>query len=279
MKNFSNTYIFMFSAIMVIIVAAILSFIAIQLKPVQQRNIRTEQMQSILEAVRIESNTKNAQEMFDKYVVESYVVDHSGEKISRVTAFDVDMKQQLTKLQEIKAMNESKASAGISPFKKFIGNFIDFREVDQSQVNENINEMQKERKLPVYVCEKDGERYYVFPLRGKGLWGPIWGYVALQNDFNTIYGANFDHKAETPGLGAEINQEWFESQFTGKKIYKDGKFVSVEVVKGGADASNLHRVDGISGGTITSKGLESMIFDGLNSYTGFFNQYKTGSNE
>ena len=100
----------------------------------------------------------------------------------------------------------------------------------------------------------------------KDLWGPIWGYVSFQKGrncsqqdkphFNTIYGVMFDHKGETPGLGAEINQPFFMNPFRGKQIFDEkGDFVSVEVVKGGADPSSLHQVDAISGGTITSKGL------------------------
>jgi Na+-transporting NADH:ubiquinone oxidoreductase subunit C len=82
----------------------------------------------------------------------------------------------------------------------------------------------------------------------------------------TIAGVTFDHKGETPGLGAEINTTPFESQFLGKSLYENGTFVSVLVVKGGADPGSRHEVDGISGGTITSKGLEAMVHDGLIKY-------------
>jgi Na+-transporting NADH:ubiquinone oxidoreductase subunit C len=122
--------------------------------------------------------------------------------------------------------------------------------------------------------------FIVIPVYGKGLWGPIWGYVSFHKEnitkqgmphFNTIYGVMFDHKGETPGLGAEINQPSFMLPFRGKKIFdKDGSFVSVEVVKGGADPSSLHEVDGISGGTITSKGLEAMLDSCLSSYQTYF---------
>lgn len=270
MKNFSNTYIFTFSAIMVIIVAAVLSFIAMQLKPIQQQNIKTEQMQSILSAVNIESTTKDAQDKFEEFIVESYVVSTKGEKLTGIDALDVDMKQELDKILDVKLLKESSVTASVSPFKAFLGNFIEFKEVDKSEISKKIAEEQSTRKLPVFVCNKENQKYYIFPLRGKGLWGPIWGYVALESDFNTIFGANFDHKSETPGLGAEINQDWFQAQFKGKKIFSNNKFVSIEVVKGGTDESNQYGVDAISGGTITSKGLEAMLFDCLNSYTEFF---------
>lgn len=139
------------------------------------------------------------------------------------------------------------------------------------------NELSKpagERTLPVFVgVLDDGTSAYVTPLRGKGLWGPIWGYIAFQPDLNTIYGAVFDHQGETPGLGAEINQESFQKPFVGKQIFEDStKFVSVKVVKGGNTAGNIHAVDAISGGTITSKGLEAMLDSCLIQYKPFFIQ-------
>ena len=98
------------------------------------------------------------------------------------------------------------------------------------------------------------------------MWGPIFGYVSLESDMNTIYGVNFDHKGETPGLGAEINTSEFESQFHGKKFFDSDKFISVQVMKGGAPEGDIHGVDAISGGTITSKGLQKMLFDCIEKY-------------
>lgn len=92
-----------------------------------------------------------------------------------------------------------------------------------------------ERNAPLYVAEKDGKTFYVIPLRGAGLWGPIWGYISLEEDLNTVYGAVFDHKAETPGLGAEIKYPIFTEQFRGKKILDDqGNFLGIDVRKGGS---------------------------------------------
>jgi len=139
---------------------------------------------------------------------------------------------------------------------------------------------ENQRQLPIFVFEKDSSNYYIIPLRGKGLWGPIWGYVALEDDFNTIYGAFFDHKGETPGLGAEISTSWFQAPFIGKKLFDDTqKFVSIIVMKGGAaDLSNPHQVNGISGGTITSKGLEKMLYDSFLPYEKYFKANKIQSN-
>ncbi|MCJ7820339.1 MAG: NADH:ubiquinone reductase (Na(+)-transporting) subunit C [Bacteroidales bacterium] len=130
-----------------------------------------------------------------------------------------------------------------------------------------------EQNLPVFIAVMEsGDTLHIFPLEGKGLWGPIWGYVALMPDMSTIAGVTFDHKGETPGLGAEINTTAFESQFLNKTLYEAGKFVSVMVVKGGADPGNKHEVDAISGGTITSKGLEAMVQEGLVKYERYFTE-------
>ncbi|HMT68223.1 MAG TPA: FMN-binding protein, partial [Bacteroidales bacterium] len=100
----------------------------------------------------------------------------------------------------------------------------------------------------------------------------IWGYISLKEDLSTIAGVTFDHKGETPGLGAEINTTEFESQFHDKKLFDNGAFVSVKVVKGGAGPGNLHEVDAISGGTVTSKALEKMLLDGLVKYEKYLSQ-------
>lgn len=133
-------------------------------------------------------------------------------------------------------------------------------------------------ELTLYICNSDnGEKFYVIPVRGAGLWGPVWGYVSLKDDYNTIYGAVFDHKSETPGLGAEISTDAFASQFGGKSIFdSNGNYVSVKVVKGGAKAGSQHEVDAISGGTITSQAVEEMLFKNINEYLDFFSsQAKT----
>jgi Na+-transporting NADH:ubiquinone oxidoreductase subunit C len=218
MKNFSNTYIFIFSTVMVIIVALLLSMAAMQLKPFQDKNIEVEKKQNILTSIRVPSTTKNAVELYAKYITDSYVINNKGEKQDGVNAFDVELKIELEK------------------------------PVSQ-------------RLLPVFVGTLDDQsNAYSLPVRGKGLWGPIWGYVSVKPDMNTIYGVTYDHQGETPGLGAEISLDWFQKPFTGKTLFKDSTdFVSIKVVKGGAPKDDPHAVDAISGGTITSKGLEAML--------------------
>ncbi len=143
-------------------------------------------------------------------------------------------------------------------------------------------DMAKEHKkgddklLPLFIYTKDdGKKYYILYARGKGLWDEIWGCVALQDDFNTIAGVSFDHKAETPGLGAEIkdNKAWVK-QFIGKKIYDDADFKSVYVRKGGAK-DDVYEVDGISGATITGDGVTDMLTDYLIDYETYLETLKS----
>lgn len=137
-----------------------------------------------------------------------------------------------------------------------------------------------ERMLPVFVATTDdGKTVYVLPVYGAGLWGPIWGYVAVEDDGDTVYGAYFSHSGETPGLGAEISTEHFQQQFAGKELYKDGKFRSIDVMKAGQKPTDdADYVDAISGGTITSKGVQSMLSDCLRLYDAFLNNLQTEKN-
>ncbi len=235
-KN-SNLYTFIYASILVILVALVLSFTAITLSPMQQRNIEVEKKQNILTSVSIESSFENAEELFSNYIKESFLVDVKGNKKSG-DAFLTDLKKEMSKDLE-------------------------------------------DRNFPVYIAEKDNKKNIIIPLLGKGLWGPLWGYISLEKDCNTIFGAVFDHKAETPGLGADINKEWFEKPFTGKKLFdKKGNFISITVYKGGKGAAKIagdleHGVDAISGGTITSKGLEDMVKDCMKNYEEFLKKSKT----
>lgn len=233
MKSFSNTYIFLFSSGLVILVAALLSIAAIILQPFQKKNVEINNKQNILTSVNIETTAKNAEELFSKYIIESYVISSTGSKKEGIDAFTIDMKKELAKPIE-------------------------------------------ERSLPIFISSIDNETQYIIPVYGKGLWGPIWGYVSLNNDLSTIYGANFAHKGETPGLGAEIDKKEFQSQFIGKQIFNEsGLFVSVSVLKGGtANPESKYEVDGISGGTITSKGVDQMLKDCLSSYETYFKNLK-----
>ncbi len=126
-----------------------------------------------------------------------------------------------------------------------------------------------EGEYPIYIAEVEGTTKYIIPLNGKGLWGAIWGYIALNDDRNTVYGVFFAHASETPGLGANIVTDNFRNPFVGKEIIKDGKFASIAIMKSGQKAVGQDQVDALSGGTVTSKGVESMLQTSLVNYTDF----------
>lgn len=128
-----------------------------------------------------------------------------------------------------------------------------------------------ERRLPVFVCQTDTGVKYIVPVAGAGLWGPIWGYIAMDSNGRNIYGAYFGHQGETPGLGAEIEKPAFSNQFDGKPIFgANGEFESVLVVKKGQEPADRAYVNAVSGGTITSQGVQKMLADSLEPYTTFF---------
>lgn len=135
------------------------------------------------------------------------------------------------------------------------------------------------RQLPVYICDlPDAGRKYILPAYGSGLWGPIWGYIALDSNGSTIYGAFFAHQGETPGLGAEIEKPAFSSQFDGKNLFKNTEFLPVAVVKKGQKAPHGEDyVDAVSGGTITSKGVSAMLDDCLKPYEAYLKNVRATS--
>lgn len=228
MNKQGNTYTILYASVMVIIVAALLAIISVSLKPMQQANIEIDKKKQILNSVNIASTSKDAVEMYAKYITDSYVVDVNAEKVEGLDAFNVE-------------------------------------------VSAEVKKAEAERKLPVFVAQLDnGDKKYILPLYGAGLWGPIWGYISVDADGNTIYGAYFAHQGETPGLGAEIENVVFQSQFVGKHLFVDGEMKPVAVMKVGQKPMNgAEYVDAVSGGTITSKGVQDMIENSLLPYNAF----------
>ena len=232
-----DRYIFTYIIILVAIVAVLLSAAAMVLQPFQQANIDNEKMMNILKAADVQNVDKeNVQKLFNEDCVKMLLVNAKGEVVEECTkdftkfaAFTMNMKDEL--------------------YKKDNG---------------------KDYVLPIIVINNGKENVNVIQLQGAGLWGPIWGYIGMTSNFQNVVGVVFDHKSETPGLGAEITTDKFRSQFQGKTIFSDGNFVSIDVVKGGVAnlASDLqkHSVDAISGGTITSQGVNKMIENVLGSY-------------
>jgi len=238
--NKSNTYIFIYSTVLVVLVAALLAMASNILKPFQEKNLEIAKKLEILHSVgkgweASSADSKNAyvDGEYDKYITKTIVVNASGDTVSGQNAFDINPNKELEK--------------------------------DSTS-----------RVFPVFICtQDDGSQDYIFPVQGKGLWGPIWGYIALKSDLNTIEGVYFDHQGETPGLGAEINTDWFQEPFKGKTIFKEsGEFVSIQVAKSNEPRDAAHAVDAISGGTITSKGLQKTIFDSMNRYLPYINKQK-----
>ena len=140
---------------------------------------------------------------------------------------------------------------------------------DVDSKTENAKPVQ-DRNIPLFVCQVDGATKYVLPVYGAGLWGPIWGYIALGTDMNTVKGIVLDHAGETPGLGAEITTPKHQAMYPGKTVYEGDAIVGVTLKKGGADKNNPHEVDAITGGTKTSDGVTAMISDCLNYYKPYF---------
>lgn len=231
MDRQGNKYTFLYASVMVIIVATVLAFVSESLNPLQKQNEEEAKMIDILKSVEIESTTQNVAQQYKKYIGDNvFIVNFEGER------------------QEV----DAEAAFNID-------------------LSKEVRKPLADRQYPVYECHLDNDEVkFILPVRGKGLWGPLWGYIALDENKNTVYGATFDHKSETPGLGAEISNDSFQQQFKGKSIFdQDDNLVSIDVVKGGAPDDAPHGVDAISGGTITSQGLENMLEDYLTGYEAF----------
>ncbi|MFI3294433.1 MAG: NADH:ubiquinone reductase (Na(+)-transporting) subunit C [Rikenellaceae bacterium] len=231
MNRNSNTYTIIYATVLVVVVAAVLSFAAVMLSEPQAANVLIEKKGAILSSIGQGQDASSAankesyvNEEFSKYITKTFFVDAQG----KVTEADEkSLLDALGNLPEIFAKGDA---------------------------------------LPVF---ESNEGTYIVPITGKGLWGAIWGYIAIASDGNTILGATFDHKSETPGLGAEIATEDFSREFKDKKLFENGEFVSIDLVKGGG-ASTSHEVDAVSGGTLTSNGVRDMLKSCLGQYAPFF---------
>lgn len=239
MKNFSNKYIFIYSAVLVALVAVLLSVVAMGLKSRQENNIRNEKMQVLLAAINVESTADQAADLYQQYFKQELTVATDGTILSQFDVAQVDVKE---------------------PTRAF---------------NINLKEQQLKEKngeqgaFPIYVFEKEGRKGYVIPTQGNGLWGAIYSNIALDEDLNTIVGVTFSHDSETPGLGAEITTPKFQQPFIGKQILDENGIVLSIAVKKHADAAGMHEVDAISGGTMTSNGVNEMLATDLKRYQKF----------
>ena len=241
----SNLYTILFATGMVLIVGSLLAFLASSLKPTIDENKRIEKQQNILYAMGVNENDETNAIFVSK--------DKVGEEFSKYIT------KQLV-IQGRKISEDEKAY------------LIDVKK-EQTAEKEG-----KERRLPLFVGEKDGKTFYIAPIRGKGLWDAIWGYVAMDASM-VVQGAYFDHQGETAGLGSNIKLRFFMDDFIGEHLKKEGDFKGITVSKSNNDPKNIDKtdneVDAIAGATITGDGVSAMIKSELRKYVSYFNTLKT----
>lgn len=226
----SNGYVIGFAVAMTVICGGLLALANQGLKEKQQEQITLDTQKQILGAVMQVTETTDVSSIYANQI-NSYVVDANGIKIDGVVAEKVNIKKE-------------------------------FKKKDAS-----------EKRLPIFEYRNASGKVeaYIVPMFGKGLWDDVWGFVAMETDLNTIKGASFAHKGETPGLGARITDKEIQERFVGKTIMEGSDVASVSFIKGEAVTSSFtdHQVDGLSGATMTTKGVNVMLED----YFGYYNEY------
>ena len=246
MNTDKNSYTVIFAVVMVLVVGSLLAFTAATLKPNIAENRRMEKQQNILYAMGVNGNEGDGDITFV-----------STDKVAG------DFSKYITKQLVIEdgVVKEDKEAY-----------LIDVKKEQAKAKNGGT------RRLPLFVGVKDGKTFYIAPIRGKGLWDAIWGYVALDENM-VVQGTFFDHAGETPGLGANIKQRYFMDDFYGEKLLTDaGAFKGITVAKGNNDPKNLikddYEVDALAGATITGDGVSAMIKKDLKLYQPYFENLK-----
>lgn len=254
-----NSYTIIFAIVMVCVVGGILAFLASVLKPAITQNQKIEKQQNILYALGVNNNDDGSAVFVDAAVAEEKFLEKVTQQI--VLTYKDDQ------IVESQTREEYMDETGQEPY------LIDVKKQQTLQKDTGV------RKLPLFVGKSpDGETLYVAPIRGKGLWDAIWGYVAVNEDM-VVKGAYFDHKGETPGLGANIKQRYFMDDFYGERLLTDnGVFKGITVAKGNADPTNKikddYEVDALAGATITGDGVSAMIKKDLGLYVSYFKNLK-----
>lgn len=224
---------------MVVVVALLLAFVSGALKSKQNANVELDKKKQILSSLNVDLEGQDAEAVYNQYIQKAVIVNSKGEVLS-------DDKEKAFKID----------------------------------ISKELSKPLENRELPVYIATVDGQIKYILSARGAGLWGPIWGYIAFNEDKNSIFGTYFAHASETPGLGAEIANKHFQDEFIGKKIMNaENKFVSIAIVKPGQKNNEKDYVDGISGGTITSKGVEDMLMKSIGQYETYLKQNAEGGGQ
>lgn len=228
----SNTYILIYTLILTVVCGVSLAVAKMALKPAQDMQIELQRKKNILSTIMTLKKGDNAETIY-KQRVKEFVINFKGEKIENVSAASINVERE---------------------FKKPV----------------------EERQLPVYEISSETDpnktEFYVIPTFGKGLWDVISSYISIKSDGTTINGVSFNHKAETPGLGARIkDEEAVYSRYKGKTLFEADKPVGVEMQKGEGNNydSEPHKIDGMSGATLTGKGVNAMVKEYTIAYSNF----------
>lgn len=245
-KTDKNSYTILFAIGMVVVVGSLLAFVASSLKPKIDENKRIEKQQNILYAMGVNENDESSV----AFVENAKVADEFAKYITKQLV--------ITNGTEVTEDNEAY--------------LIDVKK-EQSAAKDG-----EERRLPLFVGEKDGTTFYIAPIRGKGLWDAVWAYVAMDENM-VVQGAYFDHQGETAGLGANIKQRFFMDDFIGEHLLDaSGNFVGINISKSNGDPLNERKtdnaVDAIAGATITGDGVAAMLRNDLRLYVPYFKTIK-----
>ncbi|TDS11539.1 Na+-transporting NADH:ubiquinone oxidoreductase subunit C [Maribacter caenipelagi] len=238
LKTDSNVYTVVFAAVMVVVVGSILAFLASALRPNIKENERFEKQQNILYAMGVNENGDDAGSV--NFIPTDVVEDEFASYIKEQLVIQGD---KITEDNEAYLIDLKKQLANIKKGEPY--------------------------KLPVFIGEKEGKKFYIIPMYGKGLWDAIWGFIAL-DDTMTVQGVYFDHKGETPGLGANIKMRYFMDDFEGETILNGTQYAGIAVAKGNNDPLNKtkddNEVDALAGATITGNGVSAMISETVKLY-------------
>ena len=233
----SNAYTLIFTSITTIILGFLLSFVSTSLKETQEINEEIDIMKNILYSLEFNEEDRS----------------WTGEEVKKL--FDSSVIQKVVNVDG---------------------------EVIENLTPSEIPTDKMETQFPLYIkIVNNSIDGYAIPISGKGLWSTLYGYFALENDGSTVKGIRFYKHGETPGLGGEVEKDWFTNNFVGKRITDmNGRLVSIQSIKGQVDTSSpnaFHQVDGISGATMTTKGLNEFLMNDLKKYDSFFQKVRSES--
>ncbi len=240
----SNIYVILFATGLTVVFGGALSLTSVGLKPLQDKQVELDTKKKILGAVMDISTIQESNEILRIYneKIQSIVVDINGNKVEK----------------------DAKGNPVIA---------------EKVNIQKNYKLPPQNRLYPVFkfIDDNNNVEAYIFPTFGAGLWDWISSYVAFGQDLNTVKGIAFDHKSETPGLGARITEESVQNRFIGKEIYNDqGELVSITMVKGESNTGlSEHQVDGLSGATMTAKGVGAMLKNYMECYQAFIEKTKS----